>query len=400
MKIGVLTFANVSNFGANIQALSTISFLRNKGHEAYIIDWSPKDFQMRFQNFSSPQQFAHRDFFQTMIPHTRKVCSDDEIADLLQNDNFEAVIVGSDAVLQDFPFLSRFHFPTRTIYRIDPITSDRMFPNAFWGSFLSKMDFRIPVAIMSGSCQNCKYKNIFPNQRKKMREALEEFSYISVRDEWTKKMLAYISSSDVEAPITPDPVFAFNQNYPQNIDRTALIKKFNLPNKYVLFSFKKPENISYDWLCQIKQLFKNEGYDCVAFPMPDGLVFKHPFDFEVQTPLNPLDWYNLIRMSNGYIGENMHPIVVCLHNSTPVFSFDSYGAKRFRFFVDEKSSKVYDVMKIFGLADNRIRVKKYIKPEDVVNKILHFDFGHCGEIASNRYNDYINMMDNLMNSFK
>lgn len=42
MKIGILTFANVPNFGANLQALSTISYLQNHGYNPILIKWSQK----------------------------------------------------------------------------------------------------------------------------------------------------------------------------------------------------------------------------------------------------------------------------------------------------------------------------------------------------------------------
>lgn len=53
--------------------------------------------------------------------------------------------------------------------------------------------------------------------------------------------------------------------------------------------------------------------------MPTGIGFKHNFDFSITTPLPPLDWYALIKYAKGYIGENMHPIVVALHNAVPCF---------------------------------------------------------------------------------
>lgn len=400
MKIGILTFANVANFGANLQALSTVCYLRNLGHEAFVINWCPDDFNQKFQQFTTLQQRAHEVFFLNNICHTRVVKTDEEIANLLDEEEFNAVIVGSDAVLQHFSFLSRFHFPTRTIYRIDQITSDRIFPNAFWGSFIKYLKSDIKIAIMSGSSQNCKYKNISRSDRKQMADALKHFCYISVRDKWTWKMIQYVSNGNVCPQITPDPVFAFNQNCPQNVTKEEIVSKFNLPFNYVLFSFKKKENIDYDWLCRIKKLFKEKGFECVAFPMPDGIVFKHPFDYEVKPPLSPLDWYNLIRHSNGYIGENMHPVVVCLHNATPVFSFDAYGARRFSFFIDDFSSKVYDIMSVFNLSSNRVRVKTYVSEEYVVDKIVNFDKIACKKIADSRLALYNKMMKKILLSFE
>ena len=40
MKIGVLTFLNVANFGANLQATSTYYYLKNHGHVPVFINYS------------------------------------------------------------------------------------------------------------------------------------------------------------------------------------------------------------------------------------------------------------------------------------------------------------------------------------------------------------------------
>ena len=39
MKIGILTFYRVQNFGANLQALSTYFYLKNHGHEPVMLEY-------------------------------------------------------------------------------------------------------------------------------------------------------------------------------------------------------------------------------------------------------------------------------------------------------------------------------------------------------------------------
>ena len=53
MKIGILTFANVPNFGAKLQALSTISYLQNHGYNPILIKWEPEDFEARFTSIKT-----------------------------------------------------------------------------------------------------------------------------------------------------------------------------------------------------------------------------------------------------------------------------------------------------------------------------------------------------------
>ncbi len=396
MKIGILTYANVANFGANLQALSTVSYFKNLGHEALIIDWSPYDFRETFQSASDIQGKEHYKFFDEFIPHTEKCSSDDELANIIDTYKFDAIIIGSDAVLQHFPFLSRFHFPTRTIYRIDEITTERVFPNAFWGSFYNKLNREIPIIMMSGSCQNTNFNIISIPQRRQMAKSINRFKYFSVRDSWTQKMIETITFGKFHPSITPDPVFAFNQNYPQYITKQDIISKFNLPENYVLVSFKHPENVTPSWTKKLKELFEEKGLVCVAFPMPSGVRFSHHFDYEISIPLNPLDWYNLIRFSSAYIGENMHPIIVALHNAVPCFSIDEYGKRIFRYFTLKKTSKVYDILKTFQLEDFRVSVRKKVSPEYILDKILNFNKTGCRVLADNKLQQYNDMMVSIL----
>ncbi len=397
MKIGILTYANVANFGANLQALSTVSYFRAKGHDAVVLDWSPIDFRSQFQSATDIQAQEHFRFFKDNIPHTPSYSTDSELANAIDENKFDAIVVGSDAVLQHFPFLSRFHFPTSTIYRIDPITSERIFPNAFWGSFANLLERKIPIIGMSGSCQNTNHRNIMPSEKRRMTKAIKQFSFFSVRDTWTQKTIRSITAGEITPPITPDPVFAFNQNYPQSVTKAEITSKFNLPNNYVLVSFKHPQNTTISWVQKLKETFEAKGLACVALPMPNGVRFGHNFDYEIPTPLNPLDWYNLIRFSYAYIGENMHPIIVALHNSVPCFSIDEYGKRIFRRFTLKKTSKIYDILRTFNIEQWRTPVSKVVSPDYIYDKIAHFDKTLCHCNANIKLSHYNEMMNTILN---
>ena len=100
MKIGILTFANVPNFGANLQAFSTICYLRKNGHLPVIIKWEPFDFDARFddiRNNKQPQE--HFRFVQEYLPQTQICRTDEDICCIIDEEKIDAIIIGSDAVL-------------------------------------------------------------------------------------------------------------------------------------------------------------------------------------------------------------------------------------------------------------------------------------------------------------
>lgn len=406
MKIGILTFANVPNFGANLQALSTVEYLKSHGHDPVLIKWEPEDFSARFTGMEKqPQPAEHFKFVSEMLPWTDLCRNDSEICDVIEREGIEAVIIGSDAVLQCPSLWSRIDFPTKKVFRVNKVTSERLYPNAFWGTFQSGLRHRVPMAIMSASSQNSPYRSHPRKTLKSMGRSLREFDYISVRDRWTHDLVSYVTEGDIDPAITPDPVFAFNYNCERLIpSRQEILDKFHLPENYALVSMKCVMLDRPDWMEGLKSKAAEAGLTCVALPMPTGVDFKHTFDHEIPVPLSPLDWYALIKYASAYIGENMHPVVVALHNAVPTYCFDTYGALSFaRIVCDEKSSKIYDIMNIFGVLGHRVNaMKRFWKcpsPDEVIESVKAFDREACKRKAVEYHAAYENMMDNILKSF-
>lgn len=174
----------------------------------------------------------------------------------------------------------------------------------------------IPAAMMSVSSQNSRYSQFSKSLKSKMRETLANMKYISVRDTWTRDMMLAIGTTQ-NIEVTPDPVFSFNYNAGALVPSEEDLRiRFNLPKQYVLVSLHS-QSLSVSILDELNQKLKNHGKECVVFPMPNGVKFQHNFDYQVNVPLSPIDWYALIKYSSGYVGSNMHPIIVSLHNAVP-----------------------------------------------------------------------------------
>jgi hypothetical protein len=360
-RIGILTFARVVNFGANLQGLSTYCYFKKHGYSPIFIDWEPEDFAKR-QNMEAKtiQGKAHFDFFDFFCQKTRKCRNDQDIVRVVEEEKLNAIVIGSDAVLQHHPLITRIKFPTKHLYYIEKSDSARMFPNPFWGTFKVLLERDVPLIMMSGSSQNSPYQWFSRTEKERMAECLKGFSYISVRDTWTQKMVLNITDSEINPEITPDPVFAFNQNCSELIPRkTQILNKYELPDNYVIVSLLNDKVLSKEWLSDLSSYARNSGIECVALPMPDGMKFQHDFKYEIPTPLSPIDWYALIKYSRGYIGQNMHPVVVALHNALPVYSFDTYGITRFcGMKTNDYSSKIFHILQEFECQNHRTAVNK------------------------------------------
>lgn len=390
MKIGLLAYHAVCNFGAMLQLLSTYMFLKNHGHEPVIINWVAKDLENYYAQNTPISQIENQLKLRLQLWKETALCRTiKDVANIISNEQIDAVIIGSDAVAQHHPLFERIVFPCRNIIAINSVTSDVVFPNPFWGIWTDYLDKPVPVALMSAASQDSKYKYISKKLRKQMKERIMAFSYVSVRDVDTQKMFSFITEGQCCPSVTPDPVFAFNQNAVSLVpSKEELMKKYGLSGKYMLISFKNEKrcNVSQTWLNKFQDIAKHHGIQCVSLPFSTSLSAGE-LESEIALPLNPIDWYALLKYSCGYIGNNMHPIVVCIHNTVPFFSFDNYGTKHANgLFCDSSTSKIRHILKVANLLDCRIASNSLFRrtpsPEHVFNKLQTFDKAKCKKFCS------------------
>lgn len=407
MKIGVLAYHSACNFGANLQLLSTVGYLKRTGHTPVVLNYEAEDFVANYKKITPKDVYdAYADFRERYMPLSRHCDCAEDLAHVLEEEQIEAVIIGSDAVAQHHPLLERILFPTRNIFTIIHMTTDRYFPNPFWGTFADYLQKPVPMALLSASSQDSNYHLFLPSLRRQMYTRLRQFGYISARDEWTKEMYAAVSCGKLQVPVTPDPVFAFNPNCKDILpSKQEILQKYHLPDNYILLSFLNPQTVSIDWLTQFQTLANKQGIACIALPFPQGMKFQHPLQHEIPSPLLPLDWYALIKYSMGYIGHNMHPIVTSLHNVNPFFSFDNYGIRKWNsFYTNDSSSKINHILHIADMDDYRVScLSRHFEapiPEMVLDKILSFPYQKAQKFASYYYQQYELMMNNILNFFQ
>ncbi len=403
-KIGLLAYNSANNFGALLQLQSSYMYLKKHGFNPVIINYSPADLLCYYSKTTPLEQLeVIKNFREKYWVETALCKTSHDIAQVIENCGIEGVIIGSDAIVQHHTFRERLSFPTKTIFSVRDYTSDRMFPNPFWGDFIRYLTKKIPVVMMSGSSQNSNYILYGRTLRKRMKEMLSEFDYISVRDSWTQKMISYITDGAITPLITPDPVFSYRQNVGSIVPSEEIVrKKYGIDGKYFLYSFHNKE-IPKSWIESLIKLCDINGYKCYCLPFankPSSLNIGNQIPF----PISPIDWYSLIKYSSGYLGNNMHPIIIALNSSVPFFSFDNYGKSTLnRLFVNEKSSKIYDVIKEGNLLQYRVgSFKRNFAPpsvEFVFNKLVSFDFKCANEFSNLQQLRYEQMMSNIIKCF-
>ena len=413
MKIALLTFLDVANFGANLQTTSTYNYLKKQGHqvvainyESYQTYWSKKVRQWKRQLMHQAmpiQDAAHHNYLMQQLDnispslHTNK-----QVANYIKNNHFDGVVIGSDAVAQHWPIGSTWtikSFKHRPFW-FEPLQQERRFPNPFWGTGFADI---VPTALLSVSSQNSKYKKFGSRTLGKMARQLKTMKFLSVRDAWTRDMMLHAEPS-LHVELTPDPVFAFNQNLESQIPSEHDIRsRFDLPEKYVLIGLKS-QVYSVDDLDRLNTLFKQQGKECVAFCIDGVYNYKHNFAYQVPLPISPLDWFALIKYASAYIGSNMHPIVSALTNATPWFSIDNWGMVDFwgNKTKEKKSSKVFDILSQYGIPEYRTEIslgKCDKNVDEIVDALRKFPIVDVQRISADRVLRYNKMMQSIIDSF-
>lgn len=408
MRIGILAYHAACNFGASLQLLSTYMFLKKKGHRPVVINWLPEDLERSIANGTPIEQQQCQQAYRKRVWTETPLCrTPQDVADVIRAQGIEAVIIGSDAVAQHHPLIGRIAFPCRTIITVDKVTSDRKFPNAFWGVWQDHLDKPVPLAVMSASSQDSLYRFIPCNTRREMARRIEQYNYLSVRDEWTADMMKCLTKGKRIPPVTPDPVFSLNQNAAEIIPtREETLEKYNLPEKYLLLSFlnKRKPSVTQHWIDSFTSMAQQDGLSCAILPFSHGDSFGNVEGAsKISLPLDPLHWYALIKYSQGYVGNNMHPIIVALHNNVPFFSLDTYGMAYLKnIWVNDNSSKIKHLLTLAHLQDYRAvdisRFSKMPDPEDVYHKITHFDKQQAKAFADEYHSRYDSMMNDILNA--
>lgn len=397
-KVAILTHSIAYNYGANLQALSTASYMKNHGYEPVFLQWG----SYLSGNTPSAQVEIHKNFLRRAgFVMSEPLDSEEEFFNYIRKEEIRRIIVGSDCVLTYESHTFPFTLTRRGIVRINN-SKDYEFPNPFWLPFLDN-NYEIKRCLLSASTGGrSKMKIKDKDVLNKMILLLDKFDYISVRDTFTKTFVEKLLPHRKDVSLTPDPVFGFNKNVDVTPSEIDIRKRFKLEGKYYVICFYKSNWPDQQWADRLMSEAHNKGVKCISIQMPQGGRNSH-FDMDIELPLDPLDWYALIKYSNGYIGNNMHPMIVALHNNVPFFIYNIHGRSILRGRIQLiKTSKEYDLLSRFGLQHYLTPQPflHFVSPKTVVNKLSTFDTEKCRKASSTLLSDYEKMMSLIVDKLE
>ncbi|MGK7933251.1 MAG: polysaccharide pyruvyl transferase family protein [Microcystaceae cyanobacterium] len=305
MKIGIITYHFLCNFGANLQVLATVKYLEKLGHQVCVLNYRPPELVEKYkETVPSLQSDAHQQYCETYLPES-SICGNQEaIVRVAAEEKFDVVIAGSDAVLRLW---------TKNL------REDTKFPNPFWLTWTEEVGVK-RKGVLAASSMGTNYLSFSSDVKSGIREALSRMNHVTVRDRWTKTLLSLISRNRYPLKICPDPVVMMNEvmSIPEEYAKEAIAEK----NKYVLLSVYK-NTVSEQWITDFVEAAHIKGYKVYSLPLPEYEV-QGVVDKVIGFPLSPLEWYAWIQNAAAYVGVRFHPIVCALVNQVPFVALDQY----------------------------------------------------------------------------
>ncbi len=248
MKIGVLTYHRADNFGAVLQAYALITFLRQKGFDAEIIDYRYSRIEAQYHLFNPTILFQRKNIIITLREYLKRFLN---IKDRLSRK-------------RKFELFREHYLPQSQSYRkiVKPLKYDLIITGSdqVWNFHLNKgseaiylLDFPVHEATRKVAYAASSERNGLARiDKMKLKDSLDKFFSISVREDFLRDELRRIVNRRIEVCI--DPTFL--------LDKEQYLRIANKPSAtgyiFVYHMTYVPE-----WLPFIKEIAERKGLKVV-----------------------------------------------------------------------------------------------------------------------------------------
>jgi hypothetical protein len=316
-KIGILTFHYSTNYGAVLQAFSLQETIKKMGHDVEIINFVPENNKMKrylnemgfsrnrknipafflslFKSFlmakyrnSLNNKFA--DFRNTHLMLSEKV-NEKTIFNLVGK--YDLIIAGSDQIWNPSQRKMPFYF-------LD-------FGNKFFGKKASY-------------AADSTTSNIDENDLERMKRALNEFNFITVRNQHSGDFVKHAIGKEPE--IVADPTMLHNFSFENSIN-----KKESYILCYILGKEINGSNSE-----AIKKIKNENGEIPVYFiKNPSSSHINSDFADKVFYDLNPVEWVNMFKDATYVYTDSFHGVLFSLKYHIPFLAYYSEKLRATRF---------------------------------------------------------------------
>lgn len=202
-------------------------------------------------------------------------------------------------------------------------------------------------------------RKILPEQEKRIKELINKYDYISVREEKSKKYIEQITSKDISINVDPT-ILLSKEEWNRIIDSKPLINK-----NYIFFYSLKMTKERADMIKKISRLLKMP-----VVVANQNLKYDYIYGFKKYYQAGPMEFLNLVNNAKLVISSSFHGTVFPILLNKPFYSID--GIDDFR---------IQTLLKITGLEDRNISINDDIDKK--AKEAFNVSFEHCNSKLEN-----------------
>lgn len=332
-KIAIMTWFHYYNFGTSLQVTALSHAIERLGYQANVIQYIPhgkivtlrdyknpifyiKELQKKIINAKNQQiinnkrKKAFDDFLNTNINLTSSCTTDSELFAL--NQQFDAFVCGSDQIWAPSCFNPKYFL-----------------------NFVEDSDKMISYAPSLGLPT---IQDGYIRQR--MKECIERFKFLSVREEQGKNLIKEICNKDAEVVLDPTLLLS-------DYEWDKMAAKRKVENPYVLCYFLGNNKESWQHVSKISAKMR---LSIKIIP-----IFAQDLErgFDVALDIGPADFLGLVKNASLICTDSFHGTVFSILYQRPFYTYERFS-NRDR---NSQNSRIYNILKIAGLEDRLIKDK-------------------------------------------
>lgn len=354
-KVGILTFHRAHNYGAFLQCYALSNKIRreNPGTTVEVIDaeakamadyYSTSLIDMVFSRanikarnlrgmLSSAKQFAIRELHDPKYLQRKRqqaelfigeqkhlqrseeritTADTDAFLDMIERQGYDAVVVGSDAVFNDY----QTHQPN-PFYLSEKVTAKKL--------------------SYAASSYGFPYRDQPEDLKAKATASLKDFAYLGVRDGETERYMEYLGVGNVHH--TPDPSMFFPMDEIRTeemlAELTGLLKSHGIDTSKEVYAV-----MGGNWLGQIAREIIGPDKQLVAIYAQNKYADAYIHD------LRPLQWACVFKLFRMTFTSFFHGTIFSLLNDTPTFTVEDKSP-----YAKQYVTKTRDLLNRIGLSD-------------------------------------------------
>lgn len=336
MKIGIMTFHNVVNYGGVLQCYALQQKLKEWGYDADVIDYQNDTFKKFYSPFYITKPYMKKILYM-IYAFAQKAGRREKFA------KFVKKYIQLSNEKYDKNSISQVNLK----YDVFITGSDQV-----WNLELTDMDTNYFLRFAKGRkisyAASIGLSNLSESMEENFKDLLSDFYAISVRENSAEELISSIVSQSVYVHI--DPVLLLNQNSWSKIVDDAETKK----EKYIVV-YKINKSKAYD---AAERLARKKGLQ-VKVIQPDKTC---KLEFQKYKVASPSDFVSLFKNADYVITDSFHGTV-----------FSIIFHKKFAYFCDEsignRNSRIINLLNKLGLES-----RKYEEIESIDNIDMQIDY--------------------------